>query len=360
MTSEEYQLNIFGGLLIDLVPDLENFESRIDGFFSNQPQVGQHYKNDTSKDLLNLENELSSRLKRNGLSQLNFLNRIIESNKSITPSPFLSEAVIEHILKEHPPVILESFCKSGQNKFTNRTKLALSRFTEDRNWQHSYHKVLNTLQFKDFEHRKPVCIEISIETLATLATDSGHILKPWGLSHSKETGVIIYFDGHETSLPTPNLLTLAVFLHYLHEVEHYSKFLETNQNLQAGQLTKNIIRSKEPILPFLTDGNAHDETLYWEEAIKDLGDIIVIPKNLLTNNLSFSNQTATSMNFIDLIWNINNIGSCSNHIYHLQQEKWFELLSDLANLSKEEFNRKAKNSLMLDNLSFMQKLLKYT
>jgi len=359
--SSEHQQNIFGGLLIDLVPSLEAFESEIDTFFSKQKVLSYEQKIQCNDQLLTIEKELHSKLKPNESSLLNSLNNLINKKDPAESTPFLSDAAIEHILNTHPPTTLEASPELQSAGFSNRTKLALSRFTEDRNWQHSYHEILNKLQFSDFAYRQPECVEVSAHKLATLATTSGHTLKPWGLSHSKETGVIIYFDGHESNVPTPTLLTVAVFLHYLHEVEHYSKFLEANKNLQAGQLTKNIIRSKEPILPFLTDGNAHDETIYWKEALRDLSKLIKIPPELLTNGITKDNDnTVESLNFVDLIWNLNSIGGIKNHMYHLQQEKWFELLTHLTTLTEEEFGQKAKNSLMLDNLSFMQKLLKYT
>ena len=112
------------------------------------------------------------------------------------------------------------------------------------------------------------------------------------------------------------------------------------------------------MLPFLTDGNAHDETLYWQKAVEHLTGYVDLDEEITSTHFRSAareQDKLVSLNLIDVLWNMNNIYPDSNTMYHLQQELWYGLLEHLS--PTEKFEEVVKESLILDNVSFLDRVL---
>ncbi len=362
MAEISYQKILFGGQLDKLVPELKRHQSRIDRFFADH-----NFESplNTIQEILTsiqtgesvLEKRFANLAKGEKLS---YLNSIITEMAEVTETPFLSDCKIREILTTHPPKILKKHLSINPelNSLSPRGQLSLTRFSENYDWQRKYHKILARTTFSDYEARLPECINIDANSFSELTRHSGQAIKPWGVSHSKETGIIIIFENFSPQILTPNFLMFSVFLHYIFEVHHFSSFIQENSHLKTGQVVKNILRNREPMLPFITDGNAHDETLYWRKAIKKIPDYTNLNDKILgacTQSCTIKEGFVRSLNIIDILWNINNIYPESNTIYHLQQEIWYCLLKYID--STGHFEDTVKESLMLDNVSFLNKVL---
>ncbi|MCA9397353.1 hypothetical protein H6778_02990 [Candidatus Nomurabacteria bacterium] len=362
MKGHLFEQVLFGGRIDDLVPQLRTQRARVAQFMTEQPV--HHSLSQFNKIQLavvegeeKLEKHFALLPNENKLASL---NSIIEEIDEVTTTPFLSDRKIREILANHPPDALIQFLASYPQLRTlsPREKLSLTRFSENKEWQSRYHEILAETTLNDYEMRLPKCVNIDAVGFAKLTKHSGQVLKPWGVSHCKETGIIILFENFSPNVPNPHFLMFSVFLHYLFEVHHFSSFIQNRPHLKTGQLVKNIIRSREPMLPFLTDGNAHDETLYWQKAVEHLTGYVDLDEEITSTHFRSAareQDKLVSLNLIDVLWNMNNIYPDSNTMYHLQQELWYGLLEHLS--PTEKFEEVVKESLILDNVSFLDRVL---
>jgi hypothetical protein len=151
-------------------------------------------------------------------------------------------------------------------------------------------------------------------------------------------------------------------LHYLYEVHYFSDSLTSSPEEEIGILAVKIIKGKAVGMSFLTDGNSHDETLYWRKAMRHIETLV--PQD----DWEFFKETqdkiikiADSMisgHFVDLLWNLNSIYPNLECSYHLQQEIWLLLEEELSEMSTKDFETLITQSLTLDNRSFLEQVLK--
>jgi hypothetical protein len=355
-TNQKYQKAVFGGEILKIIPELDKFQNIIDTFFDEQILFATNGDlGETKEQILQVEKELS------GVVTVDFLKNLIPETLGDKPTPFLSDEKIVNLLQTHPPVIINAVIDNNKDlqKMPPRTILSLTRFTEDSDWQKHYLTLLAGLQDSDFSLRSPVVDKVNIsDFLGTLHTQTS---KPWQVTHSKETGTIVLLDSDKSACATPNLLRLSVFLHYLFEVHYFSRQIQTASDEGLKDIINNILGPREIHFPFLTDNNAHDETLYWKRAIEKLCQITEIDSDSVNSyrcRILNEGDSITSLNIIDIIWDINNIQGISNPIYHLQQDIWSTLQEKL-NVSGIDFEVLVKDSLHLDNKSFLENILSY-
>jgi hypothetical protein len=363
MINPKYRNILFDDKILKGVPILNRYRDEIDLFFSKRVKNYVNKKINVYEKIFYIENSLPETF--NLSNRLDTFNKLILEDVKMNSTFFLSDYAIDELLKKHPPNELNHLVIGNnlEKKISNRTKLALTRLTEDKSWQQKYHELLSKTTNKHYTKIKPTCIEVDISIFKNLIVKNGHCIKPWGMSHNKETGVILVFKKINHSEKTPKLLSLAVFLHYLYEVYFFSLFLNRHSTKKKGKLAEKIIRKKDLQLSFLTDGNAHDETLYWRKAICHLEKILpsgnweFFKKN--TEKLIFENDGFSSAHFVDLLWDINSIYPNTKNLYHLQQEIWLLLEENLSKMGTDKFETFVENSLIMDNMTFLKQSLKH-
>lgn len=360
MTAEEYCRTTFNRSPKSLSEMLSEDEDFILSFF-NKVQLS--LSEDTEEELkAHLEQaEISAeKLIAGNVSRL-FSDTLIHLPEIKDEYMFLKEDVANEIINEIPPPNLNLLIESGAapELDTACKKLAVTRFTENKEWQHNYQKKLAQTIQSDYQKRQMELLTVETSTLLQALLSSKNTIKPWRSSHSKENGLIILFNEVGPDLHLSNLLVLSVLLHYLHEVRHFSSYIQSHPHFSYGEVAVNVIKGKYPELDFLHDGNAHDETDYWRKAVQNLNQLELLDAHLIEKNyLSFNSKNGKSGNFIDWVWNANQVNGKSKHIYHLQQECWLQLLEHVSRCNRDEFEQMVFEAISMDNLAFLSRVLK--
>lgn len=359
---KKYQDIVFGSHVTSAVPELSHYKEEINQFFSkNRLTAHTSDLDQIQKSILDAELVLEKTfISFNNEQKLSYLNSLVREIPEVNETPFLSDAKIREILQELPPAALNTFLNRNSQllSLSPREKLSLTRFSEGKEWQDKYHEILSDTTSSDYERRLPKIISVDADSFSKLTQNSGNTLKPWGISHCKETGVIIFFEDFTPNVASPNFLMFSVFLHYLFEVHHFSSFIESRGVEKTGNLVKDILRERKPKFTFLTDGNAHDETLYWKKAFDHLSTFAKFDNSKTSEHLkslTIKNGELKSLNFIDVLWNMNDVYPSSETIYHLQQEAWYQILEHIE--PTNNFDQIVAESLTLDNRSFLKKIV---
>lgn len=361
---QEYQKYLFGGELGTIVPELKRYQKDIDDFFAQQELFAATDDfRELQKQLLQCEKTLAETHKENQTgTKINQPNKLIEQIVHGQKTPFLSDSKIKQILEKHPPLNLQALCLKNKalQDLSPREKLSLTRFTESNDWKKSYKDILTKTDKSDFEAEFPICMEVDTAYLEEFV--DVRTMKPWMVSHAKETGVIVLFTGSTPSCKTPHLLQLAVFLHYVFEVHNFSLAIQNTHPSLTGLTIEAVLKNRAPHFPFLTDGNAHDETLYWRQAITELCHLTELNYDFLESvgsQLIVTDGDVCSLHLVDMLWEMNHIYTNQKPIYHLQQEVWCQLLMNLVESLKDTqaFNLLVTQSLADDNQIFFTRVL---
>lgn len=357
MGNIDYQKLLFGDRLESYIPEFRNYIEVIDTFLEQSCDVTATVNITGIKDTLMESEKILANIFKSYNNDLHYLNLLIQQVLGGEKKHYLSEEKIEEILRIHPPNKIID--RSKNVPLSNREMLTLTRFTEDDDWQKQYLSILSKTSALDYTESYPLCTAIDAKLFKLIANKDCCNIKPWRVSHSKETGVIIFFKNHPTEVKTPYLLLTLVFLHYLFEVNYFADFIHQKAADSLGKRAVAVILAKDPGFPFLTDGNAHDETLYWQKGLAAFEQVtkIKLPRHLV-NSFIISNGTVQSVNVIDVVWGMNKINQDKNVIYHLQQDLWYKILKSI--FVGGDFETIVKRSLTHSNVTFMRKVLNYS
>lgn len=275
------------------------------------------------------------------------------------PGLFITRQAAERLLSVHPPNILE-----GQLKAIDPlTKLALTRHTEDTEWQQSYNKALSTLSANDFEERHVTYAIHDSEALRVILDLSGQRKKPWRISHNKEAGIVSCFTHpHHESLAAPLMQHVLVQFHYFFETQSAGQYIKAKAKSDpetVGLYISKMIHTHTDSFPFFHP-NAYSEHLYWEKAIALFFNHFSFPEtDFFADTIDCGAQNienhTISLNIVDRVWDVN-LGTNEDSAryfgktiprftYHFQEALWYKALSLISGLSTAQ-----AESLILENL----------
>jgi hypothetical protein len=271
---------------------------------------------------------------------------------------FLKESYAKEALKKMPPLQLFSHVPRGEvSALSSLSVLALTRFTESREWQHKYLSWLATLHASSFEEREIKCLVIDSKVFDGVLRLAGEKQKPWRISHSKETGIIMCMTLDEKErLVAPFVQYTAVFMHYFFEVAlpaQLFRFVRETEPEKLGMRIKEVILSGSQKFPFFHP-NAYSEHLFWDRALKLFQASFphIQEFSFFTDTIgcggvlpSTGGEEVVSLNFIDHVWNINLAhlestrayfgGKRTSFLYHFREGLWYEIFRNLLGLSEE-------------------------
>lgn len=319
------------------------------------------------------EKEITSTYKFGDQSTLSGLTEtaymlLEEGIGDIQRGTFLKNTKIIEFLIAHPPVnLLEHYGEDSSETLIEvmdpKSILALTRHSESKEWQHHFHKLVETVSSHDFEERDIHVCAVDSASVYSLFKRNKHHIKPWRLSHNKEAGVITLFTiTEEEQIPTPHLLQAAVFLHYLFEIRYASQFFVQHTNEDSiGKRIAALIRNDRKSFSFLTDKNVYDETRYWDHAIESLTTKIC-PESLGVFRATaavggIEVQRLVSCNLVDALWNMNISKASSSYFgspvdyfdYHFKQSLWCNLVRSTSGCAEEQYTRVLISNLEKDD-----------
>ena len=330
-----------------------------------------------------LKNTFSSVELSNYDSLLKFGIALLDSipNNSAN-TKYLSDEAIKKLLAKSPPHALMKLhntedIESLGKKIPLRMILATTRHTEDDAWQYTYLSSLSSCTADDFEKRELTIHVIDMEQYSQTLTGVGRTLKPWRMSHSKETGVITFFTADkDTPFVAPLLTRIAVFLHYYYEVMYAGEFVAENTNKDAsqpiGSKLVNVIRNHRDSFAHFTTPNVYDENLYWKRALTVFDDIFHIPSfNFFKDTASLGGKCTDasellSLNMIDVLWDISLSDTDieayfgndpKRFLYHMQESLWYDTLQNLLGIPAEDMEVLVKKSLDIGDITFTKALV---
>ncbi|MFY9458007.1 MAG: hypothetical protein WAP23_03760 [Candidatus Spechtbacterales bacterium] len=174
----------------------------------------------------------------------NFSELLERGNELMKPGTLwvLKKEKFREILEKNPPPnILQKFgYKSGQELFSKEKleEIASSlRFMETREWMHkTFDEAYSSLTPNDFEEREAESLVLSgkwLEAARPFVEKKRH-----NLSHLKELG-LIFIIPIEIKQPGELMRVFSLYLHYLYEVQFYSKLFRGINN--GGNFSKGLI-----------------------------------------------------------------------------------------------------------------------
>jgi len=209
---------------------------------------------------------------------------------------FLKKEFAEQILKKREPTnVLKhmniSSVEELLNKFDVTEVFSSLRFLESQEWMHeTFEETYSNFKVSDFEERD---IEVKV-----LGSEWQEVAKKFvakkhhNVSHLKEFGVI-FLNPIKMEIPGKFLRDTALFLHYFHEIEFYSKlfkrysqqedFTEKFKSLLRGDVDKptklkdgewliiqQYLWKQDPKDPRLFMPHVNPESMHWARGERDL------------------------------------------------------------------------------------------
>lgn len=293
---------------------------------------------------------------------------------------FLKESVASEILHEMPPAqLLAHVPKKEVNTLSPLSILAITRFTETKEWQDAYLERLSKLSARHFIERDIRCLVVDSNAFEGVLKLAGEKQKPWRISHNKETGIISCFTLDEAhALPAPLTQCLAVFMHYFFEIVSSSESANAvarKHPEKFGAHLKSIIRSHAQKFEFFHP-NTYSEHLFWERAtdlmvasFPDIEELQFFQDTIDCGG--YVDDAIVSLNLIDHIWNVNLAGQAAtktyfgdahvSFLYHFREGLWYDLFRLLLGLTREEMREATVQSLHQGDKPFTAMMLeKYT
>jgi len=215
---------------------------------------------------------------------------------STTSGYFLKKDIAEKILLEREPKNVLSHMGVANvdrllSKYDITEVFSALRFLESDEWMHeTFEKSYSNFTAKDFEERD---IEVKV-----LGPDWQEIAKKFvakkhhNVSHLKEFGVI-FLNPIKMDIPGKYLRDTALFLHYFHEIEFYSKLFRKyskeddftdrlkallrgdvpkSEKLKKGEwlIVQQYLWKKNPKDPRLFVPHVNPESMHWARGERDL------------------------------------------------------------------------------------------
>lgn len=296
-----------------------------------------------------------------------------------SPGFFLHNDAVQKLLHHHPPhnVIDVSGFKNIDELttlFSPRGVLAITRHTEDSAWHEKYFKLLASLDTGSFSSGDVQFQVFPRPLIDKASARSGHTLKPWPMSHSKEAGMITCFTGKlNGQFKTPYIFFVLLFFHYYFETLRASHAVQGRASIhpkEVGNHVQSIISSTQRSFPFF-NANVHSEALYWEDAIAHVDT--VIPQANIRQYIPFlscgaflheTDEFPVSLNIIDRLWDQNcpSDNAYFNQdqklfLYHFRECLWGKILQAIKNVTPVEMKATVLNTLELDDIAFTEHLL---
>lgn len=340
--------------------------------------------------IVNIERNLEQHFKGRSMYTISGVRSMLEEifSASRTECPegiFLSDDAAQRILEAHPPVRLLSLLTTnsingGSVTFSPREILGLTRQSESTEWQETYYKILTEEPAESFVPGTPLIVVIDPTTSEEPFTHPEQQLKPWNMTHIKESGVIVCFTmREEQQLKVPLLQYSSVFLHYLYETTCSGAYLAENKRSGAllGARITNVIKGDAHRFPFFS-ANTYSETIFWERALVQFGKLF--PSDafaFFADTTSCGGHamhegdvegTLVSLNIVDHIWNVSLSGTheteqyfgstIPDFLYHFQEVFWYTLFAYLQGWDDQRMEKEVLTQLHVGDIPFTETAFK--
>ncbi len=306
--------------------------------------------------------------------------KMIETVKNISGVKtgfFLKEEKLKDFLFLNPPKnILSALGYANVQEMLTKENLyeifAALRFVEDEKWLNSvFFRPYNDLNAAGFEER-----ELRVGMLSEKWAVIGEKFvgkKLHHISHLKELGFIFVIPGKADNgayRPGQTIETFSLILHYLHEVDFYSKLFRrcaqkpnfgTNLvRLLSGQfelvapkgkfnwrILQRYLAKIDPQDPRLFDPHVNSETIHWMKAEKEI-DKLAVEKNLkmefwqgtddFAGDIFPAGKRGEEIVSFDLLDNVVSLthGGLEKYLYHQQEALWNKIFIEYLGEEKLE------------------------
>lgn len=293
------------------------------------------------------------------------------------------EKAKEFLKTNPPPNILKALKYKNVDELLEKEDLidvfCALRFIETNEWMHkSFDSFYPTLTPDDFEKRKVDLRVLSIKWMR--ATEKFVKKKYHNISHLKELGVVSVVP---LKIDTPGelLRVFSLVLHYLHEVDFYSKLFEKEAknndfgkriiSLLKGDVLEKLPQTKKGmnwmiIQQYLAKHNENDsrlfiphinpEALHWQKAEKDIADLGERYEDIDLENWleldwvggffkSKKGEELVSFDLVDTVMALIKKQEQNKYLYHHQEALWNEIFerymgdSNLEKILIENFDK---------------------
>lgn len=305
--------------------------------------------------------------------------KLLHEAKEISNIPegfFLKKEKAKEFLLNTPPQNILKFLnyKTAEELLQNENLFEIFaglRFIEDPEWLNTiFFKQYEDLTAEDFEKRKINIISLNEKWLK--AAEKFLKKKYHNISHLKELGVIFIIPA-KLNLAGETIRTFSLILHYLHEIDFYSKLFEKYskeknfaKKLVSGlrgdvldtRFQDNDLGKKWLIIQrYLAKDDEYDwrlfyphinpEAIHWTKAENDiarLGKKFNIPELIFWNNLDFvgdffkteSGDALVSFNLIDAAMDLVMERNMIKYLYHHQESLWNKIFISFLGQEKTE------------------------
>ena len=273
----------------------------------------------------------------------------------------LKEEAAAELLQQHPPVAMVDALGYSSTAELMRGEgalgtLALTRTTENREWQARYKQLLSACTADDFEQRPVGFLAVDSHRYRRAFMSSKQPPKLWRMTHNKESGLVVCLTPDDpTRFQTPLLQYVLVFMHYFFETAYASRYyreVAARDPDGLGREVVNTIDSHREKLTFFYS-NVYSENLFWQRAVDLFARTFPGPAidwfASTTARGEYCVSTGVqnivvSLNLVDHLWNMNFLGHAGMNtfqhdaiyfLYHFRGALWQEVFDELTGLGPE-------------------------
>jgi len=273
----------------------------------------------------------------------------------------LTDDAAAALLHRHPPrMMMDALGHASIQDLLRheqpRAALALTRTTEDPEWQVAYKNLLSQATADDFEERDLEYLAVNSERYRAAFVNSKQPAKLWRITHSKETGLVAALTPDPgVSLRAPLLQYALVFVHYFFETAFASSYYRQvagKAGDTVGREVVNTINTHREKLTFFYS-NLYSENLFWDRALDLFAEVFPgqeiewFRRTRARGEYCLSTgvqNIVVSLNLIDHLWNLNFLSHASleafQHdtiyfLYHFRGALWQEVVTEIAGLGAE-------------------------
>jgi choline kinase len=273
----------------------------------------------------------------------------------------LTDTAAADLLERHPPVAMMPALGYATSAELIRGEgaiaaLAVTRATEDPDWQIRYKQLLAERTAEDFEARPIQFLPVDAGRYRAAFRNSKQPRKLWRLTHNKEAGVVVCLTHDEPSgFRTPLLQYALVAMHYFFETAYASRHFLQASACDPDGLGREVVNTIETHREKLTFfySNVYSENLFWDRALELFARAFPGPAIDWFRGASGRGEyclstgvqnIVVSLNLVDHLWNMNFLGHAGleafQHdtiyfLYHFRGALWQEVFSELTGLGAE-------------------------
>jgi hypothetical protein len=294
------------------------------------------------------------------------LNAVLDSVLTLCPSELakgfcLTESASADLLQRHPPLAMMNALDYSSPLELIRGEgalaaLALTRISEDRDWQTRYKQLLSERTAGDFEARAIGFLSVDSQRYRRAFMSSKQPVKLWRMTHNKETGLVVCLTSDPaTPFRTPLLQYVLVFMHYYFETAYASRYYRQVVERDPGGLGREVVNTIDSHREKLTFfySNVYSENLFWQQAIELFARAFPGPAIQWFTSTSARGEycvstgiqnIVVSLNLVDHLWNMNFLSHAGMEsfqhdaiyfLYHFRGALWQEVFSELTGLGPE-------------------------